>query len=174
MYDIRDSPLGPTFIINWSTAHPDGSEEGVSVHWMPPGTEQSQRQELEEDRRDKVYGDSERRALPSSGRQQQVRRGPPGTIWVTCPPFLLFQGVAAAELKPEWVRSKSAPQSQVMSTYFVLSLLKKPNTELNICFAPGFLSFCVRPGWGEPKKDHLDFPPGWDKAMRLSQPFPFI
>lgn len=124
-----------------------GQRRGCQCTGCPQG--QSNRKDRNWKRiegRDKVYGDSERRALPSSGRQQQVRRGPPGTIWVTCPPFLLFQGVAAAELKPEWVRSKSAPQSQVMSTYFVLSLLKKPNTGLNICFAPGFLSFCVRPG----------------------------
>lgn len=174
MYDIRDSPAQ---LLSLTDPPPIlmGQRRGCQCTGCPQG--QSNRKDRNWKRiegRDKVYGDSERRALPSSGRQQQVRRGPPGTIWVTCPPFLLFQGVAAAELKPEWVRSKSAPQSQVMSTYFVLSLLKKPNTGLNICFAPGFLSFCVRPGWGEPKKDHLDFPPGWDKAMRLSQPFPFI
>lgn len=75
-----------------------GQRRGCQCTGCPQG--QSNRKDRNWKRiegRDKVYGDSERRALPSSGRQQQVRRGPSGAIWVTCPPFLLFQPD-----KPTW------------------------------------------------------------------------
>lgn len=61
--------------------------------------------------------------------------------------------------------------------------LSKPGREYVFCSEPfkenkqdsrGPSSLHFRPGWGMPKKEHLDFPPGCRKAMRQPHSFPFI
>lgn len=158
MYGFYDSPLYPTFMINWSTIGLwQVRGEGHPQHWTSPGTEQSHTPVTAHHA---VAGDPLRKKGTGKGQKGQSlqwhimtqKEAPCPALGGSSrcdmghqsyldsfPPFLLPQGMAVPELEPEWVRTKSAPHNQVMNVYFVLSLLKKTNTGWIICSSFGLL-----------------------------------